>query len=151
MVPRHRRRQFDRRPLRVRQPVPTNHLKYRFLDLLGLRSNQMLGLAARIAGSALPGAKPAPWSLHLIGRLLALEDRAGCLEGGFRSRSQAGMRQAPQEAASAPKLDVVGVYPVMPGLAAHLQARWFVPGAFAKAVRGPDDALGGAFFLVFNY
>lgn len=130
---------------------PTNHLKYGFLDLLGLRNNQMLGLAAGIAGERpLPGAKPAPWSLRLIGRLLALEDERGAWKAASgvvlgRDASGASGKRVGTE------LDLVGVYPVMPGLAAHLQAGWFVPGAFAKAVRGPDDALGGAFYLVFTY
>lgn len=123
---------------------PTNHLKYGFLDLLGLRNNRMLGLSAQLSGSKVK------WTARVVGRLLAVDDPAGA----WKSAGGVVLGQDPTGTSGrriGSEVDVILSAPLLPGLVGHVQAGWLAPGGFAKKVRGGDDAYGGAAYLVFTF
>ncbi len=123
---------------------PTNHLKYGYLDLLGLRNNRTLSLSFEVTEpkSAL--------SAKLIGRLLGLDNAKGRWTSatgqllGIDPTGAEGRRLGEE-------LDAVLSAPVLPGLTAHVQAGWFHPGDAAKKLRGKENGYGAAAYLVFRY
>ncbi|HRY43491.1 MAG TPA: alginate export family protein [Thermoanaerobaculia bacterium] len=123
---------------------PTNHLKYGYLDLTGWRNQRVVSLSAGVAGESVK------WTARLFCRALALDDPAGAWKAaggavlGLDATGSSGRSIGTE-------LDVVGTYPILPGLTGQLQAGWFRPGDYAKAVRGDDDALGASASLLFVF
>ncbi len=123
---------------------PTNHLKYGYLDLTGWRNQRVVSLTAGVAGESVQ------WTARLFFRALALDDPAGAWKAaggavlGLDATGSSGRSIGTE-------LDVVGTCPILPGLTGQLQAGWFRPGDYAKAVRGDDDALGASASLLFVF
>ncbi len=123
---------------------PTNHLRYGYLDLTGWRNQRVVSLSAGVAGESVN------WTARLFCRALALDEPAGAWKAaggavlGLDATGSSGRSIGTE-------LDVVGTYPILPGLTGQLQAGWFRPGDYAKAVRGDDDALGASASLLFVF
>lgn len=123
---------------------PTNHLKYGYLDLTGWRNQRVFSLSAGVAG------EDVKWTARLYGRALALDDPAGAWKaagGAVLGRDATGSSGR----SIGTEVDFVGTCPILPGLTGQIQAGWFRPGGFAKAVRGDDDALGASASLLFVF
>lgn len=135
---------FDGRYEEFDNLFPTNHLKYGYLDLIGWRNQRVVSVSAGVAGET------TRWTARVFLRSIGLAEAAGAWKsagGVVLGRDPAGTsgRNVGTE------IDLVGTYPVLPGLLAQLQAGWFRPGTYAKRVRGGDDALGASFLLTYTY